>query len=115
MEGNDYIVPIFHTAFGKILGVFRAEGVYGTIVCLEGDGVGGTADDGSGYSERNMFVINGVRVFSCYGDDADGFQRICLQVSDVCDIHVRAGSDSAFKIGGDCGHIQVECGVASSR
>ena len=45
MEGNDYIVPIFHTAFGKILGVFRAEGVYGTIVCLEGDGVGGTADD----------------------------------------------------------------------
>ena len=51
MEGNDYIVPIFHTAFGKILGVFRAEGVYGTIVCLEGDGVGGTADDGSGYSE----------------------------------------------------------------
>ena len=57
MEGNDYIVPIFHTAFGKILGVFRAEGVYGTIVCLEGDGVGGTADYGSGYSERNMLSM----------------------------------------------------------
>lgn len=107
MESNTYIISIFYTAFREILGIFDAEGIDSSIIGLNGDCIGCASGNSSGYCKRNVFIIDLGRIFSCYSNDADIFQRVFLQITDISYIGVRTGSNSTFEINRDCRHINV--------
>ena len=102
MEGNTHTVAVFHAACSEILRVFCTEGIYGTVICLYSDGVGSTSNDRAGYCKGNMFVINGIRIFTCHSNNTDFFQGCCFQISDISNINMRSRGNSSLEVSGNC-------------
>ena len=60
-----------------------------------------------------MFIVNGIRILTGYGNDTDCFKRIGLQVPDIGNIYVRARCNPAFEVSWYCGHIKIEGSITS--
>lgn len=95
MKGYLDIISVFQTGFRAVPKFFRAESIYSTIICLYSNGIGSTAGNDACNCKRNMFVINGVRIFSCNCQDLDSLQGIRLQDTLVGDVYMGAGSNTA--------------------
>ena len=57
MEGDTYIVTVFHASGSEILCIFDAEGICGTVICLYSDGVGSTSNDRAGYCKGKHYIV----------------------------------------------------------